>query len=297
MKWISCFLFINNLNIPNFLGGSMYLYFNSQGKTLPAQELAPLCGSGVLGLPESKAKSFFAYLSGEEQPNRMLGLLFTLVLLLHLLLIMGRQTPEETAITPAKQLMMEVSMIAMPAQKPSVAPAPLASQQTAKRPEPIKPQVKPLSKKLPQEVKKVPVAVPAEKSVEPQPLAEVSNPTPAANSAPTELSANSHSIAPVSNQSEQFIEANFRANYASNPKPEYPAIAKSRDWQGKVMLHVQVSADGLSDSVRVEKSSGYEMLDECAMEAVKRWRFIPAKRGETAVASSVLVPITFSLAD
>jgi protein TonB len=40
-----------------------------------------------------------------------------------------------------------------------------------------------------------------------------------------------------------------------------------------------------------------EMLDDCAVDAVKKWRFIPAKRGETAVASSVLVPIVFSLSD
>jgi protein TonB len=96
---------------------------------------------------------------------------------------------------------------------------------------------------------------------------------------------------------EPFTEANFRANYASNPKPEYPATARSREWQGKVKLRVQVSAEGLSDTVRVEKSSGYDMLDECAVEAVKRWRFIPAKRGETPVASSVIVPIDFSLTD
>jgi periplasmic protein TonB len=47
----------------------------------------------------------------------------------------------------------------------------------------------------------------------------------------------------------------------------------------------------------VEKSSGHEMLDDCAVEAVRKWKFIPARRGETAVASSVLVPISFSLND
>lgn len=96
---------------------------------------------------------------------------------------------------------------------------------------------------------------------------------------------------------EKFTEANFAANYASNPKPEYPATAKSREWQGKVVLRVQVSAEGLSNGIKVEKSSGYDMLDESAIAAVKHWRFIPAKRGETAVASSVLVPIDFSLMD
>ncbi len=72
-------------------------------------------------------------------------------------------------------------------------------------------------------------------------------------------------------------------------------MAKSRGWTGKVMLRVQVSAQGLSDSVAVDQSSGHEILDEAAVEAVKQWRFIPAKRGETPVASSVIVPIIFNL--
>ncbi|MGZ8200307.1 MAG: energy transducer TonB family protein, partial [Methylosarcina sp.] len=37
--------------------------------------------------------------------------------------------------------------------------------------------------------------------------------------------------------------------------------------------------------------------DESAMEAVKKWRFIPARRGDNPVASSVVVPILFSLND
>ena len=63
--------------------------------------------------------------------------------------------------------------------------------------------------------------------------------------------------------------------------------------QGKV--GGKVSAQGLSDDVTVEQSSGHEILDESAVEAVRKWRFIPAKRGETPVASSVIVPIVFTL--
>lgn len=61
------------------------------------------------------------------------------------------------------------------------------------------------------------------------------------------------------------------------------------------MLRVKVSAAGLSDEVEIDQSSGHDMLDESAVETVKKWRFIPAKRGETPIASSVLVPIIFSL--
>ncbi len=94
-----------------------------------------------------------------------------------------------------------------------------------------------------------------------------------------------------------FVEANFKANYLLNPKPEYPTIAKSRGWQGKVMLRVQVSSEGTVSNISVETSSGHEMLDDSALQAVNKWKFIPAKRGDNAVASWVIVPIIFTLND
>jgi protein TonB len=36
-------------------------------------------------------------------------------------------------------------------------------------------------------------------------------------------------------------------------------------------------------------------LDEAAVSAVEGWRFVPAKRGDTPVASTVMVPINFKL--
>lgn len=217
----------------------------------------------------------------------MLTLLAILVLLLHVWGLIRLLRPVEQTI-PAQPLVMEVSMIAVAAPKPSAAPPKPVPPPPEKKPPPKKPQPKPLPKKLPPVVQKAPDFAPAEQVAEPQPVAQ---PAPAQTTAATDSKA-----APTP-QAEQFTEANFRANYAHNPKPEYPNIAKSRGWQGKVMLRVQVSAEGLSDSVAVEHGSGHEMLDESAVEAVKKWRFIPAKRGETAVASSVIVPIIFTLRD
>lgn len=61
------------------------------------------------------------------------------------------------------------------------------------------------------------------------------------------------------------------------------------------MLRVQVEANGLPSKVEVRTSSGSERLDNAALEAVKRWKFVPAKQGEKAVPASVVVPITFNL--
>jgi protein TonB len=180
--------------------------------------------------------------------------------------------PEEK-FTPAQALQMEVSMVTISAPKPQVAP-----------PKPVeppkKPLPKPITKKAPPIVQKSPDFAPVEPVSAPQP-------TPPAAASP----------APSAPTVEHFTEANFKANYLSNPKPEYPSIAKSRGWTGKVMLRVQVSPEGTATSIEVETSSGHEMLDESAIDAVKKWKFIPAKKGETAVASAVIVPIVFSLRD
>jgi protein TonB len=47
----------------------------------------------------------------------------------------------------------------------------------------------------------------------------------------------------------------------------------------------------------LKASSGYSRLDQSAINAVKNWRFIPAKRGEQAIDSWIVVPILFSLKD
>ena len=65
--------------------------------------------------------------------------------------------------------------------------------------------------------------------------------------------------------------------------------------EGRVVLRVMVSAEGLPLSVEVKQASGFRRLDEAAMAAVERWRFVPARRGATAIESSVLVPLQFTL--
>lgn len=91
------------------------------------------------------------------------------------------------------------------------------------------------------------------------------------------------------------VAARFDADYLHNPKPVYPALSRRMSEEGKVLLKVRVSAQGAALDVAVSKSSGFARLDAAAVEAVTRWRFVPAKRGDEAVDSSVIVPITFAL--
>ena len=65
--------------------------------------------------------------------------------------------------------------------------------------------------------------------------------------------------------------------------------------QGRVFLRVLVAADGVAQQVELKTTSGSPRLDHAALDAVKRWRFVPARQGDQAVAAWVVVPISFSL--
>jgi TonB family protein len=85
--------------------------------------------------------------------------------------------------------------------------------------------------------------------------------------------------------------------YAENPKPPYPQEAKNKGYQGKVLLKVEVLPDGRSGDVELKESCGYDVLDQSALETVKKWRFAPAMKGKTPISCWVIVPITFQLKD
>ncbi|WP_373975748.1 energy transducer TonB [Chitinibacter sp. SCUT-21] len=99
-----------------------------------------------------------------------------------------------------------------------------------------------------------------------------------------------------SQQAEPVLSApSFHANYLSNPKPPYPPASLSLGEQGVVYLRVLVSAAGLPEKIELHKSSGYPRLDAVAQSTVQRWRFVPAKKGDEAVAGTVVVPVNFSI--
>lgn len=87
----------------------------------------------------------------------------------------------------------------------------------------------------------------------------------------------------------------FDADYLSNPAPTYPALSRRLGEEGKVMLRVFVQPDGRPSQIEIKASSGSPRLDQAAQEAVWRWKFIPARRGDEAVGAWVQVPINFNL--
>ena len=86
------------------------------------------------------------------------------------------------------------------------------------------------------------------------------------------------------------------ADYARNPPPVYPTAARRREQQGTVTVRVLIGADGSVERAEVAESSGFDSLDDAALDTVRsRWRFVPARHDGLAVESWVLVPIRFAL--
>lgn len=85
------------------------------------------------------------------------------------------------------------------------------------------------------------------------------------------------------------------AAYLQNPAPAYPAISKRMGEQGKVVLRVFISTDGLPQKIEINQSSGFDRLDRQAHDTVLRWKFVPGKRNGVPEAMWYLVPINFIL--
>jgi protein TonB len=79
----------------------------------------------------------------------------------------------------------------------------------------------------------------------------------------------------------------------------YPAELFSQRVEGQVMLYLVVDSSGavLRDSTRIEESSGHAAFDAAALQAAPTLRFVPARRGDTAVVAPIQVPIQFVLPD
>lgn len=114
----------------------------------------------------------------------------------------------------------------------------------------------------------------------------------------SEMGAAEQARAASSNWNEEpLVESRYDVRSLNNPRPPYPLAARRRGIEGRVVLRAHVLEGGQCAEVRLKQSSGYELLDASALGTVKQWRFIPASRGETAVASWVEIPIAFRLRD
>lgn len=77
---------------------------------------------------------------------------------------------------------------------------------------------------------------------------------------------------------------------------KYPQVARMRGWQGTVKVSLQIDADGNGSNPTISESSGKQMLDDQALETVKKALPLPLPpeilRGKPF---SIVVPVVFRL--
>lgn len=99
-------------------------------------------------------------------------------------------------------------------------------------------------------------------------------------------------------QVDRRVAAAAAAASDSHPKllhrvsPEYPASEKASRVEGIVIALLRVETDGRVSDARIERGLG-RAFDAAALEAVRQWRFEPARHGGSAVAADYRVTIRF----
>lgn len=198
------------------------------------------------------------------------------------------------------QVIMELVQAA-PQQLPSPAPAPTPAPQppvknrAAPRPAPAQQPVKPV----------LPLAVPAKQASPDAPLGgpaestPMAAPAPAAQTAPTVTAAAAPAAppTPAPAASPRIELPSSQADYLNNPKPPYPPLSKRLREEGKVILRVLIETDGTAAKAEIRTSSGYDRLDQTALQTVLRWRYVPGKRNGAPEAMWFNIPLTFQLTD
>jgi protein TonB len=91
------------------------------------------------------------------------------------------------------------------------------------------------------------------------------------------------------------VQPSADADYLNNPAPPYPRQSRRMGEEGTVIVRVLISVQGSAEKAELRTSSGYDRLDQAALETVQRWRYVPGKRNGEAVTMWFNVPIRFVL--
>ena len=121
------------------------------------------------------------------------------------------------------------------------------------------------------------------------------NSSNAQETAATSTTAATPSTASGKTGSPSLVEPSADADYLKNPPPGYPRISRRNGEQGTVIVRVFISTQGTPEKAEVRTSSGFTRLDQAALEAVQRWRFVPGRRNGTPEAMWFNIPVRFIL--
>lgn len=232
--------------------------------------------------------------------NMRLAASFAAAVILHALVLFGirMESPARPIEVSDQPSPMDVSLVTAVPEAPAP-PAPSPPPEPAATPEPVstpEPQPTPEMSTPPPpeptpEAERIPESTPVPAGARPSPHHLVlKRPRPASPESAAPGGAEGGSSRGGANG-----PLSSRASYLSNPRPDYPDEARLQRQEGLVILSVEVGTDGRADDVAVTRSSGFPLLDHAALEAVRAWRFEPARAAGLPVSSRVDVPVRFSL--
>lgn len=98
------------------------------------------------------------------------------------------------------------------------------------------------------------------------------------------------SSGPVSTVAPPMVDS---VEYVRAAPPVYPKESQRKREHGTVVLRVLVDAQGRPAQIQVERSSGFERLDNAAREAAEKFLFRPYEVNGVAQPAQVLIPIGF----
>ena len=201
-----------------------------------------------------------------------------LLLLLHIGAVAALVKAEATITEPRPDMDPPKLQGVLIAPEPKIAPPPPKA-------EPVKPPAKPTPKKPP------PQKTPTYNT--PPPVAKAAAAAPVRPASRTVTSQAPASQATSSAISTQLPSAD--AAGLNNKAPVYPLLSRKRKEQGTVWLLLLVSKDGLVTQLKLKKSSGFDRLDQAALQAVKAWKFQPARQQGQPIDYWYELPLKFSL--
>ncbi len=227
-----------------------------------------------------------------------------LIHLLVLFLLLPKINKHDIKMPPPMQVSLAQSKSMENKLSPEKEKTPEPSKLEVKKPEPPKPEVKkeplPVPDKTPTTVplSKPPVSVkPREEQVtetNPKPEANPTRVITKAADEPQETKTvnapSPEKITAATNDYSSLLAAAI-AKYK-----QYPKIAQMRGWQGLIIIELQLNPQGAVIYSQIKKSSGYDVLDQEALEMIKR--AAPFPQPPEALRSknfTVLVPISFKL--
>lgn len=222
--------------------------------------------------PEVLERRGGAY-GAERRPR---WVMLTVILGLHALLFAALAIFDVVHVGPKKMTMRLTVVELQP--DPVAAPPPAPKQQET----PTQPNETPLTPPIvaPPPIVQAPAAA--------VPVLTVAQPAPPPPSAPAPAAAPSAEAAPIT-------PPDASARNLGNVAPKYPMQARLRHWEGTIRLKVLITPEGRVKDISVARSSGFDVLDDAALETVRKWKFEPGKQAGVPVEAVGFLNIPFRL--